>query len=110
GFGLVRWREMTGFDVDLAGLRSAAEAAGTASNEARQVHLGDGPTGVPVGMPGSLSASKSGPLAAAWDARVTTWAADIERFGEDLSASAGQYQADDKAAEQDFSPWGWLFG
>jgi hypothetical protein len=100
---------MTGFEVDIAGLSKAADAAVSAGDQARKVNLGDGPDGVPAGMPGSESASKAGSLAESWDKRLGTWADDMGQFGESLSAAADHYLADDEAAERDFSLLGWLF-
>ena len=100
---------MDGYEADIAGLRKAAGAASAAGEQARQIHLGDGPHGVPAGMPGSQSAAKADPLAAAWDTRLSTWAGDIGQFGTDVGAAADGYEHNDQAAERDFSLFGWLF-
>ena len=100
---------MDGYEVDIAGLRNAAGAASSAGEQAKQIHLGDGPHGVPAGMPGSQSAGKADPLARAWDTRLSAWATDIGRFGTDVSASADGYEANDEAAERDFTLFGWIF-
>jgi len=61
-------------------------------------------------MPGSGSAAKSEPLAQAWEIRLSTWATDIGQFGRDVAGCAAGYEANDEAAEQAFSLFGWIFG
>lgn len=100
---------MDGYEADIAGLRKAGQAASSAGEQAGQIHLGDGPHGVPEGMPGSQSAAKAEPLAQAWESRLRTWATDIGQFGTDVTGSANGYEANDQAAERDFSLFGWLF-
>jgi hypothetical protein len=101
---------MEWFEADIAGLRKAADASRSAGDQARRINLADGPAGIAQGMPGSVSATKSGPLAEAWRTRLTAWADDVGRFGDNLSSTADLYQANDEAAERDFSFWGSLFG
>jgi hypothetical protein len=100
---------MDGYEADIAGLRKAAGAASSAGEQAKQIHLGDGPHGVPAGMPGSQSATKADPLAQAWQDRLSTWAADIGQFGTDVAGAADDYERNDAAAERDFSLLGWIF-
>jgi hypothetical protein len=101
---------MDGYEADIGGLRHAAGAASSAGEQATRIHLDDGPHGVSVGMPGSQSAAKADPLARAWQSRLGTWATDIGQFGTDVAGSADAYEADDNAAERDFSLLGWIFG
>lgn len=99
---------MAGFEVDIASLSKAADAARRAGEQARTVDLGDGPNGVPLGMPGSGSALTAGALSEAWTARLGAWAKDVNDFGNGLASAAERYRVDDAAAAQDFSILGWL--
>ncbi len=62
---------------------------------------------VATGLPGSESAAAAARLAGAWQERLGTWAADIGRFGEALSATADGYAASDEAAEEAFGESLW---
>lgn len=99
---------MDGFQVDIDGLREAANAAGSAGEQAKLVHLGDGATEIATALPGSVSAGRAEPLATVWEQRLTTWGDDVDGFGMDLTASANQYAADENAAREDFSVFGWI--
>jgi hypothetical protein len=101
---------MSGFEVDVDGLRLAAGAAASAGEQAKQVHLGEGATEVAAAMPGSVSATKAEPLGTVWDQRLSTWGDDVGTFSSDLTATADHYAANEDAAEQDFSLFGWVFG
>jgi hypothetical protein len=101
---------MSGFEVDVEALRKAAAAAVSAGEQAGQVKLGSAPQAVPDALPGSVSATRAEPLGRAWDERLGAWSTDVNRFGGNLSAAADRYEADDAAAERDFSILGWLGG
>jgi hypothetical protein len=100
---------LSGFEVNLEGLRKAADAAASAGEQARGIRLGDAPNEVPGGLPGSESAARAVLLAKAWDERLVAWSADIGAFSASLSQSADRYAADEAAAERDFSLLGGLF-
>jgi len=98
-----------GFQVDIDGLRNAADAAGSAGEQATRVHLGDGATEIAGALPGSASSGKAEALATVWEQRLTTWGEDVTAFGTDLAASADRYATDEDAAREDFSVLGWFF-
>lgn len=100
---------MNGFQVDIDGLRNAASAATSAGEQAKQVHLGDCATDISAALPGSRSAGKAESLATVWERRLSTWGEDTTTFGTNLTASADRYDADETAAREDFSIFGWLF-
>ncbi|GAA1305448.1 hypothetical protein [Saccharothrix xinjiangensis] len=101
---------MSGFEVDVEGLRKAAAAAISAGEQAGRVELGSTPRDVPAALPGSESAAKAEPLAHAWTERLACWSTDVNRLGGNLSAAADRYEADEGAAEQDFTLLGWWPG
>ncbi|GAA3461262.1 hypothetical protein ACFFSW_28390 [Saccharothrix longispora] len=94
---------MSGFEVDVEGLRAAAASAASAGERARRVGLGEAVGQVPAGLPGSRSADRAERLARAWDDRVAAWSRDVGAFSANLSASADRYAADDAASARDFS-------
>lgn len=93
---------MGGYEADIEQLRRSAHAATSVGEQASEIDLGAGVNGVATGLAGSKSAAAAVKLADAWQERLGTWAADIHRFGEAVSATADGYAASDEAAEEAF--------
>ncbi len=93
---------MGGYEADIGQLRRSADAATSVGEQASEIALGAYLNRVAIGLPGSESAVAAAKLAGAWEQRLNTWAADISRFGEAVSAAADGYVASDEAAEGAF--------
>lgn len=92
-------------EVEPDELRKSAEAAKDAAAEVRAVDL-TAVTGLAAALPGSRAGEKSGELDAHWEQNATTWASNMDAYGEKLTASAESYEASDWAAEQVFGGLG----
>lgn len=93
---------MGGYEADIDQLRRSADAATSVGEQAGGIGLGESVSSVATGLPGSESAVVATTLSSAWEERLGTWAADIRRFGESVSAAADGYAASDETAEQAF--------
>lgn len=97
-----RGAELSGYEADIEQLRQSAGAATSVGEQAGGIGLGASVNTVPTGLPGSESAAAATTLAGAWEERLSTWAADIRKFGESVSAAADGYAASDEAAKEAF--------
>ncbi|MFG1793693.1 hypothetical protein [Nocardia sp. NPDC049149] len=93
---------MTGFEVEIKGLRQSAASAIEAGAEAGKIDLGTAVGTVAGALPGSESAGAIPRLADAWDQRVHGWSSDIHEFGSTVSKAADMYESNERAAEKDF--------
>ncbi|SDS61791.1 hypothetical protein [Actinoplanes derwentensis] len=93
---------MSGFEVQIGQLRSAAEAAGSAADQARVVKPGTGLEEIPAALPGGTAAGSAPALATAFNERARSWADEIDRWSASVTAAAKQYSASDDAARQAF--------
>lgn len=98
---------MSGYEADIEQLRQSATAATSVGDQAGEIDLGGGVSGVAAGLPGSESAAVAGNLAGAWQERLGAWATDIRGFGASVAASADEYAASDQAAEEAFGASLW---
>ncbi|MFC7275806.1 hypothetical protein ACFQS1_17590 [Paractinoplanes rhizophilus] len=93
---------MSGFEVQIGQLRGAAEAAGSAADQARTVHPGAGLEAIATALPGGSAAAGAPALASAFDERATTWAGEIDRWSRSVSTAAKAYAESDDAAKAAF--------
>lgn len=83
-------------------LRDAGRAAKDAAEVVRKLEL-DAVDGIEGAMPGSTAALQAVSLGDHWTAKTGVWSKNVDRYGEKLVAAAKRYEADDKAAEEDFN-------
>ncbi|MEV4643200.1 hypothetical protein AB0J80_38280 [Actinoplanes sp. NPDC049548] len=95
-------RTMSGFEVQIDQLRTAAEAAGSAADQARAVDPGAGLDAIAAALPGGVAASSAPTLASTFNQRARTWADDIDRWGRSVTAVAQTYADSDDAARRAF--------
>ncbi|MBW4719666.1 hypothetical protein [Saccharothrix obliqua] len=101
---------MSGYEVDIEGLRKAANAAASAGEQAGRITLGEAVAAVAEAMPDSASAERTRALTTAWGERLRAWSADITAFGGNLASSADRYAKDEDAARRDFDLFGGSIG
>ncbi|HET9143359.1 hypothetical protein, partial [Actinophytocola sp.] len=68
---------MSGFEVQIGQLRSAAKAAGSAADQARAVQPGTGLDAIAAALPGGNAATSAPTLASTFNERGTGWAGEI---------------------------------
>ncbi|MCF2530029.1 hypothetical protein [Yinghuangia soli] len=95
---------MSGYEVQIRQLQSAAKAADSAADQARVVNPGDGLEAVATAIPGGDSAAAAPALSTAFDQRAKTWAGEIDRWSESVAASAKSYAENEDAAKRAFGP------
>ena len=93
---------VSGFEVQIGQLRRAADAAGSAADQARVVHPGAGLEAIATALPGGAAASKSPALASAFNERAKGWADEIDRWSASVASAATAYSASDESARQAF--------
>ncbi|KHD75675.1 hypothetical protein [Actinoplanes utahensis] len=93
---------MSGFELQIGQLRRAAEAAGSAADQARTVHPGAGLGAIATALPGGVAATGAPALASVFDERAGKWAGDIDRWSASVVAAATDYSASDDAAKKAF--------
>ncbi|SER39999.1 hypothetical protein [Actinokineospora terrae] len=89
---------MSGYEVEIGQLRSAAKAAGSAADQARVVEPGTGLGAVAGALAGGEAAKCAPALASAFTERAKGWAGEIEQWGESVSASATAYAENEDSA------------
>jgi hypothetical protein len=93
---------MAGFEVQIGQLRDAAEAAGSAAEQAGAVHPGAGLEAIATALPGGTAATHAPALASAFNERATGWAAEIDRWSRSMTAAATAYSGNEDAARRAF--------
>jgi len=93
---------MSGFELQVGQLLRAAGAAGSAADQARAVQPGTGLETIATALPGGVAATSAPALASAFNERAKTWADDIDRWSEAVTAAARAYSASDDAAKRAF--------
>jgi hypothetical protein len=91
-----------GYEVQIGQLRNASSAAGSAADQAATVHPGSGLGAIATALPGGESARTAPALATTLDERGTSWAGEIDRWGDTVAASAKTYSENEDAAERAF--------
>ncbi|GAB3892527.1 hypothetical protein GCM10029964_067470 [Kibdelosporangium lantanae] len=93
---------MSGFEVQIGQLRSAAKAAESAADQARVVDPGTGLDVVATALRGGESAAGAAALASAFNERAKGWAGEIDRWGESITAAAKAYSENEDSAKGAF--------
>jgi hypothetical protein len=96
---------MTGFGVDPAALRTAADAAKQAAGVVHKLELGR-VAELATALPGTESARTAGELGPHWDGATDTWAKGMESYGTTLTTAASAYEAQEGATGQGFGRMG----
>jgi predicted alpha/beta hydrolase len=95
---------VAGYEVVIAELRTAGDAAASAGEQAGSVDLAAGIAGVSGALPGSRSAHVAASLGGTWQERITQWSGEAKRHGQNLTSSAHLYSANEQAAQRDLAP------
>ncbi|OLF15030.1 hypothetical protein BU204_24040 [Actinophytocola xanthii] len=93
---------MSGYEVQIGQLRSAAKAAGSAAEQAGAVDPGTGLEAIATALPGGDAAQKAPNLASTFNERAEGWAGEIDRWSESITASAKEYSENEDSAERAF--------
>jgi hypothetical protein len=95
---------VAGYEVLIAELRRAGDAAVNAGEQASTVDLASSISAVSVALPDSRSAQVAAGLAGRWREWIAEWSAKARQHGQDMSSSADLYSANEEAAERDLAP------
>lgn len=93
---------MSGFEVQIGQLRNAAEAAGSAADQARVVVPGAGLEEIATALPGGVAASRAPTLASTFNERAKGWADEIDRWSTSVTSAAKAYSDSDDSAKLAF--------
>ncbi|GAA3034471.1 hypothetical protein [Actinokineospora globicatena] len=93
---------MSGYEVEIGQLRSAATAAGSAADQARVVEPGNGLGAIATALPGGVAASGAPALESTFNERGSGWAGEIRQWSESVAASATAYAENEDSAEGAF--------
>lgn len=93
---------MSGYEVEIGQLREAAEAAGSAAEQAGAVDPGTGLEAIAVALPGGDAAQNAPTLASTFNERAKGWAGEIDRWSASITASAKEYSDSEDSAERAF--------
>lgn len=99
-----RWwpRTVSGFEVQIGRLRSAAKAAGSAADQARAVKPGTGLETIATALPGGVAAAGAHALASTLNDRARGWAGEIEQWSRSVTSAAKEYADSDESAKRAF--------
>jgi hypothetical protein len=90
------------FEVQIGQLRHAAEAAGSAADQARVVEPGTGLDAIATALPGGVAAMRAPSLASTFNERAKGWAGEIDRWSESVTSAAKEYAESDESAKRAF--------
>ncbi|QIS07376.1 hypothetical protein F5X71_12615 [Nocardia brasiliensis] len=93
---------MGGFEVEIGQLRSAADAAGSAAAQAREVAPGTGLAAIATALPGGEAAVRAPALATTFDERARGWADEIGGWNAAVLAAVKLYTENEAEAERAF--------
>jgi hypothetical protein len=93
---------VSGFEVQIGQLRTAATAAGSAADQARVVRPGAGLEAIAPALPGGVAASSAPTLASTFNERAKKWADEIDRWSTSVTSAAKSYTDSDESAKQAF--------
>ncbi|RSM74053.1 hypothetical protein DL991_30735 [Amycolatopsis sp. WAC 01375] len=93
---------MSGYEVEIGQLRTAAKAAGSAADQARAVEPGSGLDAIATALPGGEAAKNAPTLASTFTERAKGWAGEIDRWSESITTAANTYSENEKSAEEAF--------
>jgi hypothetical protein len=94
------------YEVQVKDLRDSAEAARSAARQVGTITPGSHLRGAGTGMPGAASVAALARVGSAWAIELSEWAEAARGFARTLDTNADQYQLDDGAARDAFSPIG----
>ena len=93
---------MSGYEVEIGQLRSAAKAAGSAADQARAVNPGTGLDAIAAALPGGDAATSAPTLASTFNERAKGWAGEIDQWSESVTSSAKDYSEHEDSAKRAF--------
>jgi hypothetical protein len=93
---------VSGFEVQIGQLRDAAEAAGSAADQARVVAPGTGLDAIATALPGGVVAQKAPALASTFNERAVGWAGEIDKWSESITSNAKAYSENEDDAKRAF--------
>jgi hypothetical protein len=93
---------VSGFEVQIAQLRAAAKAAGSAADQAKVVEPGTGLAAIATALPGGVAATRAPALASTFNERAQGWAAEIDKWSESITSNAKAYSENEDDAKKAF--------
>ena len=93
---------MSGFEVQIGQLRTAAKAAGSAADQARAVDPGTGLDAIATALPGGDAAKNAPTLASTFNERAKGWAGEIDQWSESMTSAAKAYSENEDSAKRAF--------
>ncbi len=93
---------MSGYEVQIGQLRSAAKAAGSAADQARVVDPGTGLDAIATALPGGDAAKNAPTLASTFNQRAKGWAGEIDQWSDSITAAAKVYSENEDSAKRAF--------
>jgi hypothetical protein len=93
---------VSGFEVQIAQLRAAAKAAGSAADQAKVVEPGTGLDAIATALPGGDAATRAPALASTFNQRAQGWAGEIEKWSESITSIAKAYSENEDDAKKAF--------
>ncbi|MEV6562833.1 hypothetical protein AB0M22_44445 [Nocardia sp. NPDC051756] len=93
---------MSGFEVEIGQLRSAATAAGSAATQTRAVDPGTGLDTIATALPGGDAAKNAPALASTFNERAKGWADEIDRWSVLVTSAATLYSDNEDEAKKAF--------
>lgn len=88
--------------MQIGALRAAAEAAGSAADQARVVDPGTGLEAIATALPGGVAAANAPTLASTFNERGKGWAGEIDRWSESITSAANAYAKNEDSAKRAF--------
>ncbi|AGM04843.1 hypothetical protein AB0E55_39015 [Amycolatopsis keratiniphila] len=92
-----------GYEVALAAIGAASDAAKRASADVGKVDLAATLAGVAAGLPGGVSGEAARLLADVWGRAVPGWARNTADYAERLDEAAVRYRANELAASRELA-------
>lgn len=98
---------MSGYEVVIAAIRKAADAARSAGEQAGAVDLAGTVAPVPNALKGSRSAASAANLAGTWRTVIKDWSNAATGLGDKMSKAADLYEKNEQAAKDELTPTGY---
>lgn len=93
---------LNGYQTQIDALRSAAEAARSASEQVSGVNLAEAVAEAGTGMPGARCVQSFETLGNSWRGDLAGWVSQADGYADALVAAADKYTANEDAASDDF--------
>lgn len=94
---------MGGYAAEIGSIRSAAEAARSAGEQAAAVDLAQAIADAGTALPGARAVRSFGTLGNAWRGDIAGWSAQAQGYAENLAGAADRYAASEASARSDFA-------